>query len=252
MKGKKSEAEAFFGYEKVTQAEKTKKVGQVFTSVAERYDLMNNVMSFGIHHLWKKLTIACAGVREGQTILDLAGGSGDLTRLLAKKVGKKGHVILADMNASMLAVGRNRLLDAGMMNQITFLQANAEALPIEKCAVDAVFIAFGLRNVSDQLKALQSMYRVCKPGARLFVLEFTNPKHPLISQIYDWYSFQGLTRLGKWLADDEASYRYLAESIRMHPSPEKLQSMIEQAGFEDCRFTLMSAGVVALHTAYKY
>jgi demethylmenaquinone methyltransferase / 2-methoxy-6-polyprenyl-1,4-benzoquinol methylase len=244
--------DSHFGFEKVTPQEKTKRVEEVFKSVAERYDLMNNLMSFGIHHLWKKLTIELSGVRPGQTILDLAGGSGDLTRLLAKKVGQKGHVILADINAAMLTVGRDRLIDEGLCNQITYLQANAEALPLEERSVDAIFIAFGLRNVTDQMKALVSMYRTCKPGGRLFVLEFTNPSHPVVKQLYDWYSFQVLPRMGKWVANDDASYRYLAESIRMHPSPEKLKSMIEASGFEDCRYKLLSAGVVALHTAYKY
>lgn len=244
--------DSHFGFETVTSEEKTKRVTEVFKSVAGRYDVMNNLMSFGIHHLWKKLTIEQSGVRPGQTILDLAGGSGDLTRLLAKKVGQKGHVILADINAAMLAVGRDRLIDEGLFSQITCLQANAETLPLDERSVDAIFIAFGLRNVTDQMKALQSMYRTCKPGGKLFVLEFTNPEHPLVKRLYDWYSFQVLPRMGKWIANDEASYRYLAESIRMHPLPEKMKNMIEASGFEDCKYTLLSAGIVALHTAYKY
>lgn len=243
---------AFFGYEKLSTEEKTKRVAAVFESVAARYDLMNNVMSFGLHHVWKRMTVEWGAVRPGQTILDLAGGSGDLTKLLVRKVGPKGQVILADINSAMLAVGRDRLTDKGLLKQVMFLQANAEALPLQRSSVDGIFIGFGLRNVTFQMKALQSMYRVCKPGARLVVLEFTEPSHPLVRQWYDWYSFQILPRLGKWIANDEESYRYLAESIRMHPSPSKLKSMIEEAGFEDCRYTLMSAGVVAVHIAYKY
>lgn len=241
-----------FGYEKVTLDEKTKRVGKVFTSVAGRYDLMNNLMSLGIHHLWKRYAVDSAHIRKGQTVLDLAGGSGDLTRLLAKKVGLDGQVVLADINAAMLAVGRNRLTDEGILKPVSYLQATAEALPLMSNKFDAVFIAFGLRNVSNKQKALASMYRVCKPGGRMVVLEFTQPQQPIVKQVYDWYSFEVLPRLGEWVAGDAASYRYLSESIRMHPAPDVLKAMIEEAGFEDCSYELLTAGVVALHVAYKY
>ncbi|OGV27351.1 MAG: bifunctional demethylmenaquinone methyltransferase/2-methoxy-6-polyprenyl-1,4-benzoquinol methylase [Legionellales bacterium RIFCSPHIGHO2_12_FULL_37_14] len=241
-----------FGYESVTKDEKTKRVGAVFDSVATRYDLMNNLMSFGIHHLWKKLTIELAHVRPKQVILDLASGTGDLAIKLAEKVGNTGHVIAADINKSMLKIGRARLIDKGFLNQVTYVEANAEALPLESNTVDMIFMAFGLRNVTDKVKALSSMFRVCKPGGKLIILEFTNPQNPLVKSIYDWYSFKVLPLLGKFVADDEASYKYLAESIRVHPTPEVLKNMIENAGFEDCTYTLWTQGVVAMHVAYKY
>src|SRR3990167_284521 len=241
-----------FGYESVTKDEKTKRVGAVFDSVATRYDLINNLMSFGIHHLWKKLTIELAHVRPKQVILDLASGTGDLAIKLAEKVGNTGHVIAADINKSMLKIGRARLIDKVFLNQVTYVEANAEALPLESNTVDMIFMAFGLRNVTDKVKALSSMFRVCKPGGKLIILEFTNPQNPLVKSIYDWYSFKVLPLLGKFVADDEASYKYLAESIRVHPTPEVLKNMIENAGFEDCTYTLWTQGVVAMHVAYKY
>lgn len=241
-----------FGYEPVSFDEKTKRVKAVFTSVASQYDLMNNLMSLGVHHLWKWFTVAFSGIRPGQTVLDLAGGSGDLTRLICQKVGSQGQVILADLNAAMLSVGRDRLINRGILAPVTYLQANAEVLPLMDNAVDALFIAFGLRNVSDQPKALKEMYRVCKPGGKVIILEFTTPKLPVIREVYDWYSFQVLPRLGEWITGDAASYRYLSESIRMHPTPEVMKDMIESAGFEDCQIRLFTAGLVALHVAYKY
>lgn len=248
----KPSKDAYFGYQKVTSQEKTQRVTEVFESVAQRYDLMNDILSLGIHHLWKRFTIACSSVREGQTVLDLAGGSGDLTRLLASRVGPQGRVILADINEAMLNTGRRRLIDEGVMTQLSFLQANAEALPLADQSIDAIFIAFGLRNVTHQQEALNSMFRVCKPGGRIYILEFTLPTQPMIKSLYDWYSFQVLPKLGQWVAGDEESYRYLAESIRMHPHPDTMVNMLTQAGFEDARYTLLSAGIVALHTAYKY
>jgi demethylmenaquinone methyltransferase/2-methoxy-6-polyprenyl-1,4-benzoquinol methylase len=241
-----------FGFDSVAWDDKEKKVGAVFESVAKNYDLMNDLMSMGIHHLWKRFTIELSQVREGQTVLDLAGGSGDLTRLLCKKVGAKGKVILADINAAMLAVGRNRLLDEGLYNNIDFVQANAQALPFADNSVHCITMGFGLRNVTDKDEALRSMYRVCKPGGKLMVLEFSTPTFPGLKPVYDWYSFNILPKLGQLFAKDEASYRYLAESIRMHPSQEGLKKMIEQAGFEDCHYHNLSGGIVALHIAYKY
>ncbi len=241
-----------FGFETVSPEEKTQRVTQVFESVAARYDLMNDLMSLGIHHLWKWIAVEIAGFRKGQTILDLAGGSGDLSRLIINKMAKKGHVILADINGAMLSVGRDRLLDNGLAQNVAFIQANAETLPFHDSTLDGVIIGFGLRNFTNQMKALLSLYRVCKPGAKLVILEFSQPQNLLIKSIYDWYSFQLLPQLGKWVAQDEASYRYLAESIRMHPMPEQLKFMIEQAGFEDCHYRLFHSGIVALHVAYKY
>ena len=241
-----------FGFESVAWDEKEKKVGAVFQSVAKNYDLMNNLMSLGIHHLWKRFTVELSQVRQGQFILDLAGGSGDLTRLLSKKTGPKGMVILADINAAMLNVGRNRLLDQGLYSNIDFAQANAQALPFADNSFHCITIGFGLRNVTDKDEALRSMYRVCKPGGKVMVLEFSTPTLPGLKPVYDWYSFQVLPKIGQLFAQDAESYQYLAESIRMHPTQEGLKAMIERAGFEDCHYHNLSGGIVALHIAYKY
>ncbi|ASQ47409.1 bifunctional demethylmenaquinone methyltransferase/2-methoxy-6-polyprenyl-1,4-benzoquinol methylase UbiE [Legionella clemsonensis] len=241
-----------FGFESVAWNEKEKKVGAVFKSVAENYDLMNNIMSMGIHHLWKRFTVELSHVRPGQSVLDLAGGSGDLTRLLSRKVGPQGTVILADINAAMLAVGRDRLLDEGLYQNLEFVQANAQTLPFKDNSFHCITIGFGLRNVTDKEEALCSMYRVCKPGGKVMVLEFSSPTLPGLKPIYDWYSFNVLPKLGEFFAQDGDSYRYLAESIRMHPSQEGLKSMIEKVGFEDCHYYNLSGGIVALHIAYKY
>lgn len=241
-----------FGFQSVAWEEKEKKVEAVFQSVAENYDLMNNLMSLGIHHAWKLFTIELSGVRPGQTILDLAGGSGDLTRLLYQKVGDTGQVILADINNAMLRVGRNRLLDEGLHDRLYYVQANAEALPFSDNSVHCITMAFGLRNVTDKEKALQSMFRVCKPGGKIMILEFSTPTLPGLKPIYDWYSFHVLPKIGQWFAKDAESYQYLAESIRMHPSQEVQKVMIEQAGFEDCHYYNLTGGIVALHIAYKY
>ena len=191
-------------------------------------------------------------VRPGQCVLDLAGGSGDLTRLLSRKVGSQGQVVLADLNASMLNVGRARLLDLGLLQSINYVQANAECLPFATNSFHCITMAFGLRNVTNQLNALQSMYRVCKPGGKIMILEFSTPVSSSLKTVYDWYSFNILPKLGKFIADDAASYQYLAESIRMHPTQDVLKDLIEQAGFEDCKYYNLSGGIVALHTAYKY
>lgn len=241
-----------FGFETVPWNEKEKKVGAVFHSVAQNYDLMNDLMSAGIHRLWKRFTIEVSRVRAGQIVLDLAGGSGDLTRLLCKRVGSKGHVILADINAAMLTVGRDRLLDEGLLNQVTYIQANAQNLPFQNNYFDCITMAFGLRNVTDKTAALTSMFRVCKPGGKIMVLEFSAPQLPGLKPIYDWYSFKILPKMGEIFAGDSESYHYLAASIRMHPNQEELKTMIENAGFEDCHYYNLSGGIVALHIAYKY
>lgn len=246
------EKSTHFGFKSVAWDEKEKKVAEVFHSVAKNYDVMNDLMSLGIHHLWKRFTVELSKVRPGQTVLDLAGGSGDLTRLLCKKVGPSGQVILADINSAMLNVGRDRLLDEGLFNNINFVQGNAQCLPFADNIFHCITIGFGLRNVTDKEEALRSMYRVCKPGGKLMVLEFSTPTLPGLKPVYDWYSFNILPKVGKLFAQDEASYQYLAESIRMHPNQEDLKMMIEKAGFEDCQYHNLSGGIVALHIAYKY
>lgn len=241
-----------FGFESVAWDEKEKKVTEVFHSVANKYDLMNDLMSFGIHRIWKRLTIELSHVRPGQIVLDLAGGSGDLTRLLCQKVGDEGHVILTDINASMIHVGRDRLLNDGFFKNLHYVQGNAQALPFADNSIHCITMGFGLRNVTDKEEALRSMYRVCKPGGKIMVLEFSTPTVPGLKPLYDWYSFTILPKLGKFFAQDEASYHYLAASIRMHPNQDQLKEMIELAGFEDCRYHNLSGGIVALHIAYKY
>ena len=246
------EKSTHFGFKSVAWDEKEKKVAEVFHSVAKNYDLMNDLMSFGIHHLWKRFTVELSQVRPGQTVLDLAGGSGDLTRLLCKKVGDSGQVILADINSAMLNVGRDRLLDEGLYKNISFVQGNAQCLPFADNTFHCITMGFGLRNVTDKEEALRSMYRVCKPGGKLMVLEFSTPTVPGLKPVYDWYSFNVLPKVGKFFAQDEASYQYLAESIRMHPNQNDLKEMIEKAGFEDCQYHNLSGGIVALHVAFKY
>lgn len=241
-----------FGFESVSWSDKEEKVGAVFHSVAKNYDLMNDLMSLGIHHLWKRFTVELSQVRPGQIVLDLAGGSGDLTRLLSHKVGEKGMVILADINSAMLNVGRDRLLNEGLLANIAYAQANAESLPLADRSVHCITMGFGLRNVTDKDAALRSMFRVCKPGGKLMILEFSSPNSQSLKTVYDWYSFNVLPKIGQLIAQDADSYQYLAESIRMHPNQENLKKMIENAGFEDCRYHNLSGGIVALHIAYKY
>ncbi|HVT62216.1 MAG TPA: bifunctional demethylmenaquinone methyltransferase/2-methoxy-6-polyprenyl-1,4-benzoquinol methylase UbiE [Legionellaceae bacterium] len=241
-----------FGFQTIASKDKHKKVAEVFHSVANQYDLMNDLMSFGIHRFWKWFCIEVARVKKGQCVLDLAGGSGDLSRLLHQAVGPKGRVVLADINASMLMRGRNRLLDEGIHHSMTYVQANAECLPFANNLFDCITMGFGLRNVTDKAKALHSIYEVCRPGGKVMILEFSTPHLEGLKPIYDWYSFHILPKIGRWIAKDEASYRYLAESIRMHPTQEALKSLIENAGFEDCHYHNLSGGIVALHIAYKY
>jgi demethylmenaquinone methyltransferase/2-methoxy-6-polyprenyl-1,4-benzoquinol methylase len=239
-----------FGYETVSSADKARRVKGVFDSVAGRYDIMNDLMSVGLHRLWKRFTIEQARVRRGQTVLDLAGGTGDLTRVLTREVGERGHVVLADINAAMLREGRGRLVDAGVAGNFSMAQVNAEKLPFASNTFDCITIAFGLRNVTDKDAALASMLRVLKPGGKVLILEFSRPADAL-KPAYDLYSFRIIPLLGKLVADDEASYRYLAESIRMHPDQDELLKMMEEAGFERCRYHNLAGGVVALHIGYR-
>jgi demethylmenaquinone methyltransferase/2-methoxy-6-polyprenyl-1,4-benzoquinol methylase len=240
-----------FGYREVPVEDKARHVADVFHSVAGKYDLMNDLMSMGIHRLWKWFTINNSGVRRGATVLDIAGGTGDLTRKFSQMVGDTGKVVLADINASMLNVGRDRLTDAGVVGNVEYVQANAEALPFPDNSFDCITIAFGLRNVTDKDKALASMYRVLKPGGQLMVLEFSKPADWL-AKVYDTYSFHLLPKIGKVITGDEESYRYLAESIRMHPDQDTLKQMMVDVGFERCDYHNMTAGIVALHRGYKF
>ena len=241
-----------FGFQTVEKNEKESKVASVFHSVAQQYDVMNDLMSFGIHRLWKRFTIDASGVRPGNKVLDLAGGTGDLTAKFSQLVGREGKVILADINSSMLNVGRDKLRDRGLVQNIEYVQANAQYLPFEDNTFDIITIAFGLRNVTDKDMALRSMYRVLKPGGRLLVLEFSKPEHELVNKAYDFYSFNILPKMGELVAKDGDSYQYLAESIRMHPDQETLKTMMDAAGFEQTSFKNLTGGVVALHKGYKF
>jgi demethylmenaquinone methyltransferase/2-methoxy-6-polyprenyl-1,4-benzoquinol methylase len=241
-----------FGYQEIPLHEKQEKVGKVFSSVAKKYDLMNDLMSFGIHRLWKRLATYLTPVREGQCVLDLAGGTGDLTKLIAKKVGPKGSIYLADINAEMLGVGRDNLLDEGMHHNVHFIQANAEQLPFLENTFDCITIGFGLRNVSNIDRALASMYGTLKPGGCLMILEFSKPTTPLLQAIYDTYSFNILPKLGAFIADDAASYQYLVESIRMHPDQKTLKEMMLTAGFDQVEVINMTGGIVAIHQGFKF
>lgn len=240
-----------FGYEQVKTDDKVKRVADVFHSVASKYDLMNDLMSGGIHRLWKRITIEQSGVRRGMQVLDIAGGTGDLTMRFSRLVGPTGKVILADINDSMLNVGRDKLMDRGVTGNIEFVQANAECLPFPDNSFDVITIAFGLRNVTDKDAALRSMARVLKPGGKVMVLEFSKTDNPLMTKAYDFYSFNILPKIGSLVAGDEESYRYLAESIRMHPDQETLKGMMEQAGLVNCKYQNMTNGIVALHTGIK-
>jgi demethylmenaquinone methyltransferase/2-methoxy-6-polyprenyl-1,4-benzoquinol methylase len=240
-----------FGFKTVPTEEKQAKVAEVFHSVAAKYDLMNDLMSMGIHRLWKRFAITLSGVRRGQHVLDIAGGTGDLAKVFSREVGVTGRVVLSDINESMLNVGRDRLLDAGCSN-VDFVLANAETLaPFADESFDLLTISFGLRNVTDKDAALRSMYRVLKPGGRLLVLEFSKPVFEPLSKIYDLYSFTALPFLGKLITNDAESYRYLAESIRMHPDQRTLKQMMEAAGFQSCDYHNLTGGIVALHRGFK-
>ena len=240
-----------FGYKKVNSEAKEDLVRQVFTSVASRYDLMNDLMSFGIHRIWKRVALNMLGIQAGDVILDVAGGTGDLTVKISDIVGESGRVILTDINNAMLSRGRDRLLDVGKIKNTDFVQANAENLPFLDNSFDSVAISFGLRNVTDKDRALRSMHRVLKPGAKLLILEFSHVENPAIQKLYDWYSFSVLPVLGEWVVDDCESYQYLAESIRMHPGQEELQGMMQSAGFVNVAYHNLTGGIVAVHIGSK-
>lgn len=251
MSDQEKQSTTDFGYQKVPLAEKAQRVAGVFHSVADKYDVMNDLMSLGIHRLWKRYAIELSGVRRGQRVLDLAGGTGDLAQRFARMVGDQGEVVLADINGSMLRRGRSRLVDAGVVGNLRYVQANAERLPFPDNHFDCISIAFGLRNVTDKQAALASMHRVLKPGGRVLVLEFSKPTVPGLKPLYDLYSFTMLPMLGRLVAGDASSYRYLAESIRMHPDQEALKTMMETAGLERCDYHNLSGGIVALHRGFK-
>lgn len=239
-----------FGYQRVTRTEKGERVRAVFDSVAPRYDLMNDLMSFGLHRVWKRVAAARCGYLTGRRVLDLAGGTGDLTRLLAPRIGAEGVVVLSDINEAMLRRGRDRLFNAGITAAVRYCQIDAQSLPFEEASFDLVTIGFGLRNVTDQPAALAEMHRVLVPGGICLVLEFSKP-NPLLSRAYDAYSFGVLPRLGRLVAGDGDSYRYLAESIRRHPDQGQLRDRMREAGFRRCRYLNLSGGIVAIHTGYR-
>ncbi|MFT7558207.1 MAG: demethylmenaquinone methyltransferase/2-methoxy-6-polyprenyl-1,4-benzoquinol methylase [Flavobacteriales bacterium] len=240
-----------FGYEEVKAKDKSTRVAGVFHSVAAKYDLMNDLMTGGVHRIWKKFTIDISGVRNGNTVLDIAGGTGDLAAKFAKLVGPTGKVVLADINSSMLSVGRDKLINKGHAGNVFYTQADAQYLPFPDNSFNCITIAFGLRNVTDKDLALRSMYRVLKPGGRLLILEFSKPSNTLFEKAYDSYSFNVLPKIGKMVTNDADSYRYLAESIRMHPDQETLKTMMNNAGFTQSKYYNMTGGIVALHKGIK-
>jgi len=242
---------ADFGFERVSEAEKDRRVAGVFDSVAARYDLMNDLMSFGLHRAWKRFAVAVCGLRPGMRVLDLAGGTGDLSALVYSEVGAGGRIVLADINSSMLVRGRERLLDRGMLPRVQVARADAERLPFLDRSFDCVIMAFGLRNVTRKEVALAAIFRTLRPGGRLVVLEFSTAAGRVLRACYDAYSFKLLPALGRLVAGDEGSYRYLAESIRMHPDQSMLREMFEAAGFERCTFFNLTSGVVAVHRGYR-
>ena len=241
-----------FGFEEVAWSDKAHRVRGVFDSVAPKYDLMNDLMSGGLHRFWKSFALSQTGLRPGQRALDVAGGTGDLSRGMAAQVGERGLVVLSDINGSMLAHGRDRLIVTGLLQGIDYVLANAECLPFADATFDCVTIGFGLRNVTDKPKAIASMRRVLKPGGQLLILEFSHPVAPGLKPVYDAYSFKVLPILGKFVAGDEGSYRYLAESIRKHPDQETLLAIMQEAGLEQCRYHNLSGGIVALHRGYRF
>lgn len=240
-----------FGYRDVPVAEKEKLVGKVFTSVASKYDVMNDAMSFGVHRLWKRWFVATSGVRAGDRVLDLAGGTGDIAALMLPRVGENGAVVLGDINAAMLREGRDRLLNEGQVRNLDYAQVNAQALPFPDASFDAVTIAFGLRNVTDKDAALREMHRVLRVGGRALILEFSAVRDPLLKKLYDFHSFQVLPRMGALIAGDADSYQYLAESIRKHPDQATLKAMMETAGFGRVDVRNLTGGIVAIHRGYK-
>src|SRR5699024_1565653 len=247
-----SEEKTHFGYETIDKDQKEERVAEVFHSVASKYNVMNDVMSFGIHRLWKNTTMQLAAAKRGDQVLDLAGGTGDLTILLSRRVGPKGRGVLSDINSSMLEEGRKRLINKGIVENVEFKQINAEHIPFEDNTFDIVTIGFGLRNVTDKLAALKEMKRVLKPGGRAVILEFSKPTVPGLGSLYDFYSFNIIPKMGKLIADDEASYRYLTESIRMHPGQQELKAMMLEAGSDEVDYKNLTGGIVAVHSGFVY
>lgn len=240
-----------FGYEKVSQTEKTRRVKEVFSSVASDYDLMNDLMSLGVHRLWKRHAVHLCAIKPTNKILDLAGGTGDIASLIHQQLGNDGHITLCDINAEMLQHGRNRFINEGVLNNITYVQANAEELPFADNSFDCVTIAFGLRNVTDKAKALRAMYDKLKFGSKIMILEFSKVVAPILEKVYEQYSFNLIPKIGQLVTKDEASYKYLVESIRMHPDQESLSEMMQQAGFAEVSYLNISGGIVAIHRGYK-
>jgi len=239
-----------FGFRQIDSREKSKMVGNVFDTVASNYDLMNDLMSFGIHRLWKRVAIESSSLRKDSKVLDLAGGTGDMVKLMRDKVGEEGLIVLSDINRSMLEEGRDRLINDGVEG-INIAQIDAQFIPFEDETFDLITIAFGLRNVTDKDKAMRSMLRSLKKGGKLIVLEFSRPTNEIFREIYDVFSFEIIPKIGELIANTEESYRYLAESIRMHPTQEELKTMMEEVGFKDCNYENLTNGVVAIHSGVK-
>lgn len=252
MSPPESDNKTHFGFEKVSFNEKTKKVSRVFHQVAPRYDLMNDLMSFGIHRLWKKFAVELASIRPHHIVLDLAAGTGDLSLKMAPLLGQKGHLYVTDINESMLQIARKRMVEEGLVNNVHYLQVNAQSIPFPDNTFDCVTIGFGLRNVTHKEIALKAIYHALKPGGKIIILEFSHPTSITVKSIYDLYSFNILPLVGKFVANDEQSYRYLAESIRMHPNQNDLCHMMGDAGFENCQYHNLTGGIVAIHRGYKF
>ena len=246
-----NEKTTHFGFRDVPVGEKKKLVGEVFTSVAGKYDVMNDLMSLGVHRLWKRYFTGTSGIKRGDRVLDLAGGTGDIAKLLLERVGDTGEIVIGDINREMLGVGRDRLTDLGLIKGLRYVQLNAEALPFPDNSFDAITMAFGLRNVTDKSAALKSMHRILKPGGKVMVLEFSEVQAEWFRPIYDFHSFKVLPKLGELIAGDAHSYRYLAESIRKHPNQAGLRALMEDAGFEHCAVRNLSGGIVAIHSGFK-
>jgi demethylmenaquinone methyltransferase/2-methoxy-6-polyprenyl-1,4-benzoquinol methylase len=246
------EEKTHFGFEEVKPQDKAKRVGEVFTKVANKYDIMNDAMSLGMHRLWKRTFLTLAKPKTGDICLDLAAGTGDITKLISKAIGDSGKVISSDINEAMLAEGRRKLLDQGIFNNVEFVAANAETLPFSSDKFDLITMAFGLRNVTDKGKALAEMYRTLKPGSAAFILEFSKPAFDWLEKLYDQYSFKIIPKLGEWLADDRDSYQYLVESIRMHPDQEALKELMIASGFDKVDYFNLTGGIVAIHRGYKW
>jgi len=250
MSTKNPKKTSHFGFQKINPESKSEKVKEVFDSVAEGYDLMNDLMSFGIHRIWKRVAVEMSAVREDSSVLDLAGGTGDMVKLIAPKLDKQGLIVLSDINERMLISGRDRLTDLGINNFIP-IQINAELIPFDDNSFDLVTIAFGLRNVTDKRKALTSIYNCLKPNGKLIVLEFSKPTNELLKEVYDLYSFEIIPKLGEIILSSEESYQYLAESIRMHPNQDELKDLFEDCGYKNCEYENLTNGIVAIHSGTK-